>query len=72
MKKKVIFIALALVLVGGIIASAILIPKLEYAKDSNDTEELYRQNVASVNYENSVETAYPQTDLYSIIEKHFK
>lgn len=71
MKKKILIIALALVLVGGIIASAILIPKMEYAKDSGDTEELYRQNVASIGYENTIETAIPQTELYNIIKAHF-
>ena len=71
MKKKILIIALALVLVGGIIASAILIPKMEYAKDSGDTEELYRQNVALVGYENTIETAIPQTELYNIIKAHF-
>lgn len=71
MKKKILIIALALVLVGGIIASAILIPKMKYAKDSGDTEELYRQNVASIGYENTIETAVPQTELYNIIKTHF-
>lgn len=71
MKKKILIIALAIVLVGGIIASAILIPKLEYAKDSGDTEELYRQNVSLVEYENTIETAIPQTELYNIIKAHF-
>lgn len=72
MKKKILIIALVLILVGGIIASAVLIPKLEYAKDSGDTEELFRQNVASVGYENTVETAIPQTELYDIIKEHFE
>ena len=71
MKKKILIIALAIVLVGGIIASAILIPKMEYAKDSGDTEELFRQNVALVGYENTIETAIPQTELYNIIKTHF-
>lgn len=71
MKKKILIIALAIVLVGGIIASAILIPKMEYAKDSGDTEELFRENVASVGYENTIETAIPQTELYNIIKNHF-
>ena len=72
MKKKILIIVLALVLVGGIIASAILIPRLEYAKDSNDTEELYKQNIASVGYANAIETAIPQTELYNIIKTHFE
>ena len=71
MKKKILIIALALILVGGIIASAILIPKMEYAKDSGDTEELFRQNVASIGYENTIETAIAQTELYNIIKSHF-
>ena len=71
MKKKVLTVALALILIGGIIASAILIPKLEYAKDSNDTEELYRQYIDLVGYENTIETAIPQTELYNIVKNHF-
>lgn len=71
MKKKIIIIALAIILVGGIIAAAILIPKLEYAKDSNDTEELYRQYIDLVGYENTIETAIPQTELYNIVKNHF-
>ena len=71
MKKKILIIALAIVLVGGIIASAILIPKLEYAKDSNDTEELYKQYIDLVGYENTIETAIPQTELYNIVKNHF-
>ena len=72
MKKKILIIALVVVLVGGIIASAILLPKFEYAKDANDTEELFRQNVASVGYENTIETAIPQTELYDLIKSHFE
>ncbi len=72
MKKKILIIAMVVVLVGAIIAAAILVPKLEYAKDSADTEELYRQNVATVGYENTIETAVPQTELYNIIKAHFE
>lgn len=72
MKKKILFIALAIVLVGAIIASSILIPKYEFAKDSTDTEELFRQNVALVGYENTIETAIPQTELYKMIKNHFE
>ncbi len=72
MKKKLLIIALAVVLVGAIVASAILIPKMEYAKDSYDTEELFRQNVALVDYENTIETAIPQTELYNMIKNHFE
>lgn len=72
MKKKILIIAMVVVLVGAIIAAAILVPKLEYAKDSADTEELYRQNVAAVGYENTIETAIPQTEIYNIIKAHFE
>lgn len=72
MKKKILIVVLALILVGGVIASAILIPKMKYAKDSADTEELYRQNVALVNYENTIETAIPQTELYNMVKEHFE
>ncbi len=72
MKKKALIIALALVLVAGIVAASVLIPKLKYAKDSGDTKELFRQNVASVGYENTIETAIPQTELYNIIKTHFE
>ncbi len=71
MKKKIFIIALVLILVGGIIASAILIPKMEYAKDKGDTEELFRQNIALVGYKNTVETAIPQTEIYNIVKNHF-
>ncbi len=71
MKKKIGIIILVVVLIGAIITTAVLMPKLEYAKDSADTEELFRQNVASVNYENTIETAIPQTELYDMIKGHF-
>lgn len=72
MKKKALIIVVAVVLVGAIIASAILIPRLEYAKDDGDTEELYRTNIASIGFENTVETAIPQTELYDIVKSHFE
>lgn len=72
MKKKILIIALVVVLVGAITATAILLPKLEYAKDSGDTEELFRENVALVGYENTIETAIPQTELYNTIKAHFE
>ncbi len=71
-KKKVITVIVSVLVVLGIIASALALHFTKYNKDENDTEEFYRQNIASVGYENTVETAYPQTDLYDIIEEHFK
>ena len=72
MKKKILIIGLVVVLIGAIVATAVLAPKLKYAKDSGDTEELYRQNVALVDYENTIETAIPQTEIYNMIKNHFE
>lgn len=67
MKKKIL-IALAVILaVGGTVAFYLT----RYMVDSGDTEEFYRQNVESVGYENSIETASPQTELYNVIHDHF-
>ena len=71
-KKKIILTVISIVLVLAIVASAIALYVMRYAKDKNDTEELFRKNVEAVNYENTIETAYPQTDLYDIIDAHFK
>ncbi len=70
-KKKIILIVVSVVVVLGIIAGALALYFTRYHTDENDTEELYRQNVTSIGYENTIETAYPQTDLYGIIEEHF-
>ena len=66
-KKKIIAI-IAIVLV---VASAIALYATRYMWDINDTEKLYNTNVASVGYENTIETAIPQTELYNIINEHF-
>ena len=72
MKKKfLIIIPLLVVAIAVGIIIGVAVPKLEWAKDSGDTEELYRQNVASIGYENTIETAIPQTELYNIIKAHF-
>lgn len=68
MKKKIIIAVAILVVIGGILALVLT----NYMIDSKDTEELFRENVSSVEYENTIETALPQTELYSIIEEHFK
>ena len=50
-----------------------LIPALcgLYKSDNKDTEEAYRNNIAQISFENTIETADPQTDLYNIIANHF-
>ena len=71
-KKKIILSVVSVVVVLGIIAGALALYFTRYHKDKNDTEELFRQNVASVGYENTIEKAYPQTDIYDIIKEHFE
>ena len=71
-KKKVILSVVSVIAVLGIIAGALALYFTRYFEDDKDTEAFYRQNVASVSYENTIETAYPQTDLYDIIKEHFE
>ena len=71
-KKKTIIAVISVVLVIALIGGGIYLYNMRYAFDRNDTEEFYRQNVASVGYENTVETAYPQTELYKVIDEHFR
>ncbi|MBQ9115212.1 MAG: alkaline phosphatase family protein [Clostridia bacterium] len=42
-----------------------------YMHDSKDTESAYRANVAKVGYQNTIETAIPQTAIYNAIVAHF-
>ena len=73
MKKKILsIIAIILVVVGVALIFTVAIPKMKYAIDSADTEELYRQNIASVNFDNTVENAIPQTELYNMIKAHYE
>lgn len=59
--------------INKIIGFALLIPALFglFSNDAKDTEEAYRERVADIAYENTIETATPQTDLYDIIKNHF-
>lgn len=68
-KKKIVVAVVSVVLILGIIAGSLA---LRHHKDKYDTEDFYRQNVASTNYENTIETAYPTTDVYGIIKSHFE
>ena len=70
-KKKIILSIVSVIIVIGIIAGALALYFTRYFKDSEDTEELFRKNIASVEYENTVETAIPQTELYNDIKEHF-
>ncbi len=70
-KKKIAVIIIAVVLVVSIVGGAIAWNSFKFIVDFKDTEDLYRTNVEAVNYENTIETAMPQTDLYGIINEHF-
>ena len=70
--KKIILSVVSVIVILGIIAGALDLYFTRYHEDEKDTEELFRQNVASVGYENTIETAYPFTDVYGIIDEHFK
>lgn len=67
MKKKII-IPIAILLVIGIGITVFL---TMYHKDSGDTEELFKENVDMCMYDNTLETALPQTVIYDIINEHF-
>lgn len=67
MKKKIIVAVAVLVVVG----LALTLWFTRYMSDSKDTQELFRENVASIGYDNTIETALPQTELYSIVKNHF-
>ncbi|MBQ3006313.1 MAG: alkaline phosphatase family protein [Clostridia bacterium] len=56
-----------------ILSVFLMIPALFglYTNDAEDTEAAYREKTAQVAYENTIETAIPQTELYDIISEHF-
>ena len=70
-KKKIVIAIISVVLAAAIIGTGIYIYVMRYSRDKNDTEEFYRANIDTVGYENTIETAIPQTALYGIIQKHF-
>ncbi len=67
MKKKILIGIIAILIVGIVVS----IPSMIHKKDSKDTEDFFNENVALVGYENSVDTAIPQTELYNMIQSHF-
>lgn len=71
-KKKIKLSIVCVAVALGIIAGSLALYFTRYHKDGEDTEELFRQNVSAVGYENTIETAYPQTELYGIIKEHFE
>lgn len=71
MKKKILIIVLVVVLVLAAIGGVIAFQFLRYRSDANDTEELFRENISAAGYENTIETAIPQTELYNLVKAHF-
>ena len=61
-------------ILSKIMSFVLIIPALFglYVNDNNDTESLYFENVSAVGYENTIESAIPQTTLYRVIKSHFE
>lgn len=70
-KKKIILAIVAAVIALSVIGTSVYLHTNRYAKDKNDTEAFYRENISKVEYENTLETAIPQTALYDVIKNHF-
>ncbi len=60
-------------LLTKIITAILIIPALlgTYNADKKDTEEAYRETIASISYENTQQDAIAQTDIHDMITKHF-
>ena len=71
MKNKKLIIAIIAVVLVIAVAVTFALTYGPYKNDPDDTEELYNTNIAAVGYENTVETAIPQTELYNIIMEHY-
>lgn len=60
-------------IISKIMTLVLIIPALLgiYSRDAKDTEEAYRETISQIGYENTIETAIPQTEIYKMIEDHF-
>ena len=60
-------------ILAKLISFFMLIPALcgLYESDAEDTEEAYLAAIGSIAYENTIETAIPQTEIYDMITEHF-
>lgn len=70
MKKKLPIIIISSVVVV-VLTISLSLYFTRYAWDVGDTKALFTKNVLKVGYENTIETAYPQTDLYDVIVNHY-
>ncbi len=59
--------------ISGLLSVFLMIPALFglYSNDADDTEAAYLETVGQVAFENTIETAIPQTELYNMINNHF-
>lgn len=60
-------------LIATVMSFVMMIPSLFglYGTDAKDTEAAYRESVAAIGYENTIETADPQTVIHDMIVDHF-
>ncbi len=42
-----------------------------YGNDADDTQEAYLEKISQMNFENTVDTAIPQTEIYNMIAEHY-
>lgn len=59
--------------IATIMSVFMMVPSLFglYGTDAKDTEAIYRETVSAIGYENTIETAAPQTEIYDMITEHF-
>lgn len=69
-KKAIISIIAAAVLLV-VVGVSLSVYFTWYMTDKKDTEALYREHVNAVGYQNTIETAIPQTVIYNMINEHF-
>lgn len=70
MKRLKTIISVFLIIAVAVTGASLYLTRYQW--DVNDTQELYEKNVNSAGYENTVETAIPQTELYNVINRHFE
>ena len=70
-KKKIIIIVSIILAVLLAIGGSLALWFTRYMRDKNDTEELFREKIAKIDYANTIETAVPQTALYDVVQEHF-
>lgn len=61
-------------IISKLISIILLVPAIFglYTNDAKDTEDAYMAAIESIGYENTVETAIAQTEIYNMVTEHFK